>query len=351
MTKYVLGALLTVGIGLTGCTKEETNGLHGEGEGMMRVSLAGSSGTRAVVEPGDDSRIYDFRVYVFAANSGALEKAVQGNIEDEVTEISGLNTSTTKKVVVLTNLGAEENYPAVSNYADFTTTIQPILLDRQTPELANSNGYIMSGISENPITLTPDVVVKEMIAVKRVVARISLASITVSPEAGTDISNFRITGVSVQRVASELTLSPVRSYYGEYHYGGFGSTGEELEVTSFLADDLEIEGGIVADKKYEFNNYFLVFPNGNEEGNATLLTIRGELDGELIYYPIKVNYREGAVNTDGYFVESNKHYQLNVTLKNIQDGTTDPEVPGEDADLEVEIVVEDWEVITQNEIW
>ncbi|MCD7975881.1 MAG: hypothetical protein LUG51_01515 [Tannerellaceae bacterium] len=353
---YLLSGLIALGLGMTSCSKDDVNELAGEGEGSMAITLEGSSSTRAIgpVDDVTDSKIHDFYVYVFAWNSGALEKAVKGDIAKSETVITGLKTNTTKRVVVLTNLG--ETYPAdITNYADFDKATKYLNLDKQTPELAKTNGYIMSGVSDNQITLTKDQTVKTGITLKRVVAKVSLGSITVSPEEGTEIDDFKITGVSVQRVAPDLTLSPVASHYvkgsGGYHYGGFESDDDELEIKSYLADDIIMEDALVANRKYDFNNYFLVFPNKADESICTLLTIRGELDGETLYYPIKVNYKAGEVNTDGMLIEHNKHYQLNVTLKNIKDGVTDPELPGEDANLQVTVTLEPWDTLVQNEVW
>ncbi|MCC8089027.1 MAG: hypothetical protein LIO79_07170 [Rikenellaceae bacterium] len=352
--KYFLVILIgVVVLMVTGCSKTD----HVEEEnsaGSLIVRIEGVTKSRSIEDLTEaDSKIFNYKVYVFGWTSGILEAAVTGNASHPTT-ITGLSTATTKRVVVLANMGAY--YPVVENYSEMFETIGKITLDTQNPGIIPERGYLMSGSSGSEVRLSSSATVEERITISRAVAKISLESLTFIPDTGHEIGKLEIVGVGVQRVAPEVTLVPLKSYYtvgqpDSYHYGGIAASDPELQVRNFLYDDLNL--GTVPyeiNHKYELGNFFLVFPNDSEE-NCTLLTISAKYAGEQIYYPIKINSQTGSGNTDGRFVENNKHYKLNVTVKKLGEGTTDPEIPPTDADLDVIVTVEDWDVITQNEVW
>ena len=55
--------------------------------------------------------------------------------------------------------------------------------------------------------------------------------------------------------------------------------------------------------------------------------------------------REGSVSgtADGTLIKRNTRYILNVTLKKLGSGTTDPDGPGDPAAVEVTVTTEGWE--------
>ncbi|MCD7962431.1 MAG: hypothetical protein LUF90_02525 [Rikenellaceae bacterium] len=354
MKKLLFALIAITGLVLTGCSKDE-NGENGNtnGKGAITVRIEGSSKSRSLENlSAVDSKIFNYHVYVFGATTGILEAQATGNATNPTT-ITELSSASTKKVVILANLGV---YPDVNNYSELSAAVNKINLDKQSPDAVKENGYIMTGISKNEVTVIKDNTVEERVYIERAVAKISLESITFEPEDGHDINLLEILGVSVQRVAPEVTLSPLKSYYtvgqqGSYHYGGIAAGSSELQVKSYLYDDLNI-GTIPydTDSEYELGNYFLVFPNTSAE-NCTLLTISAKYDDDQIYYPIKINYQDGNENTDGTFVNNNKHYKVSVTIKKLGEGTTDPEQPREEGSLDVIVEVIDWEYINQNETW
>ncbi len=362
MRNYLVVGLVALSAILTGCTSDEVDGGIGNGEGTISVKVVGSSSTRATANEMQDSKVDHYKVYVFAWGSGKLEadKEVAGTNVDRTVLFEGLSTASTKRVVVLANLSG--NYPEVENYSELSDATNRVDLDRQ-----HDNGvttYLMSGQSEAPVQLREGITTVESIGLKRVVAKISLGSITIVPAEGTDISKFRILGFAAQRVTPEATLAPVTGYYeteGEnaYHYGGFESGDTRMQQRDYLWDDnftIETDGSgnYTVNEAHSFSNSFLVFPNQSDK-NCTLFTIQAEYAGAELFFPIKVNYDartdEEGKSTNGGLIESNNHYTLHITLKNISDGTTDPEVPAGNADLEVVVEVEPWAVVIQHETW
>lgn len=74
------------------------------------------------------------------------------------------------------------------------------------------------------------------------------------------------------------------------------------------------------------NRYFYVFPNDNTGGNATLITLVGTYDGQLTYFPFRINDKPGedGATSDGTFIQRNHVYTVNVTLKRLGGGSADP---------------------------
>ncbi|MCC8174038.1 MAG: FimB/Mfa2 family fimbrial subunit [Odoribacter sp.] len=342
---FLISLLAVISFLFVGCSNDDGfNGIDDEEEAVMTIRLAGSSQTRAW-EDVEDSKIKDYQVYVFSLPAGILEAKASGTAANLTTQITGLKTGSRKTVVVLTNLGT---YPDITNYADIADN--KIDLEDYYTNIED-NGYIMSGEKTNIQLVKGDNEPVE-ISLKRTVAKLTLESITFVPEDGHDLDLVTIKGVSAQRVSPEATLAPLAGIYGSWHYGGIAdASATGLTQLDLLYNALDFKGtGYVENQKYTLQNTFLVYPNANRD-NCTLLTIEADYNGETIYYPIKVNFEIGDENTDRELVESNKHYKLNITLKRFGDGTTGPENPNEEADIDVVISVEDWDVITQNTEW
>ncbi|MCD8044715.1 MAG: fimbrial protein [Tannerellaceae bacterium] len=351
---YLLSGLIVLG-GLVFTSCSDNEGLPGddgltEGEANITIKLGGSTPATPFVKSGDntDSDIYDYKVYVFNATNGILEKEVVGKIDGNTT-IEKLGTATPKKVVVLANLG--NKYPiGINNYAQLSDEENYSNLLNQIANTAD-NGFVMSGQYPTNIVLTKDEHKKIEVFIKRTMAKVILGSITFMPEEGHELDKLEILGVAVQRVTPDATLAPIAGIYGNKHYGGFESADNELEVHDLFKSDIDYssfhkdeQGKVEINKPNELNIPFFVFPNNNPE-KCTLLTIKAKYENGIHYFPVKVNH------ADGEYVDANTQYTVNLTLKKFGDGTTDPELPNEEASLEVEIEVAGWTLITQDEEW
>lgn len=351
---YLLSGLLILGgIGFTSCSDNE--GLPGDGgltdgEANITIKLGGTTAATPFVKSGDDtdSDIYNYKVYVFNATNEILEKEVVGNINGNTT-IEKLGTATPKKVVVLANL--DNQYPEhITNYAQFSKEENYSNLLHQIENIETS-GFVMSGQYPTDIVLTKDETEEIKVIIKRTMAKVILGSITFVPEEGHELDKLEILGVAVQRVAPDATLAPIAGIYGSKHYGGFESVDQGLETYDVFKSDIDYsnfhkdeQGNVAANKPNVLNIPFFVFPNNNPD-KCTLLTIKAKYENEIHYFPVKVNH------ADGEYVDTNTQYTVNLTLKKFGDGTTDPELPNEEASLEVEIEVAEWAFITQNEEW
>lgn len=102
------------------------------------------------------------------------------------------------------------------------------------------------------------------------------------------------------------------------------------------------------------NRYFYVFPNDNTGGNAALITLVGTYDGQLTYFPFRINDKPGSdgATSDGTFIQRNHVYTVNVTLKRLGGGSADPEVPADPASLTVTVEPQEWATeLVQNVEW
>ena len=97
-----------------------------------------------------------------------------------------------------------------------------------------------------------------------------------------------------------------------------------------------------------------MFPNDNSGGNATLITLVGTYDGQPTYFPFRINDKSGedGATSDGTFIQRNHVYTVNVTLKRLGGGSTDPEVPADPASLTVTVEPQEWATeLVQNVEW
>lgn len=339
-SKFITG-MLALAL-LSACSNDEENAVvNGEktsitialkGENLSTRAIGGASDTEI-----DERKIVNYKVYVFNYNSGVLEKEAEGAVSDgvaEPTQIDELSTAGTKRVVVVANLPAE--FPAISNYADFKTATFDLGL--QNPANRATTGLVMSGESPG-LTLTSGTPASVAISIKRVVAKIELGSVTIIPEAG-HTEPFVLTHVSIQKAKSEATVGPVTVLSKTPFYGGFDGTESAVPTPdNYLLDAIVTEQP--DGTAQSFDNFFYVFPN-EEAGAETLLTIGGIYNGAVTYFPFRIN-NIASGSTDGTLIKRNTRYILNVTLKKLGSGTTDPDTPGDPAAVEVSVTTEGWE--------
>ncbi len=359
--KYFISALSACSLLLfTGCNEsdEKVGPVPGEEgtPGSLTIRLTGNSSTRATAPTGGngfnfENDVNKFTVYVFNDNTKTVE-AKQTVTGQTSATFTGLSSGFKKHVVVIANPPA--GYPELSDgdeYDDFLIATSSIDLDTQTPTLAQSNGLTMFGETPSPVQLDPDNPTTVTVQVARLVAKVTLGTITIIPEASYEIDDLEITDVSIQRAISKIDIfgNPLADHTAMY-CGVVGSYNSTLKT--YLLDPLT-PATWVENVAQQFNNYFYVFPNqpAQDDDHCTLLTISSTYDGVEQYFPVRINYQTtNDVNTDGTFVHANKMYRVNLILKNLGEGSTDPDGPSEPADLIVEVEVLDWETeIIQNE--
>lgn len=347
MKKMFLTGLAVLGILAAGCSKDsivpETPG--NTGQASLRVAIKGEEAiTRAVGNPStdDEKRVHSFTVYVFNQATGVLEasKTFPDGLEGTV---SGLGVASQKKVVVFVN--QPEGFPAVSNYGDFANASTMISLSTQVPGDFQTEGLFMSGETTDPVTLSTENVVRVPVTVSRLTAKVRLGALTVTPGQGLSIDDFDLKGVTVQQARDRYDALGVMRTSGFGYVGGVQLAGQEASQVDFLHESYSLESSYTPGTKLEPQIYFYVFPNKNTNGNATLLNLYGTYKGNTVYFPFQINNEagSGSSTTDGNWIERNKIYTLNVTLKKVGNGGGDPNVPNEEVSMDVEISVEDWE--------
>lgn len=327
---------------LGACSKNEMNELGNGEEASITITLKGenlsskATGSTSDTET-DERKIVNYKVYVFSYNSGVLEKEVDGIVSNGVagsTQIDGLNTAGTKRVVVVANLPA--GFPAIDNYDDFGTAAFDLGL--QNPANRAITGLVMSGESSE-LTLTSGSPVPVTVSIKRIVAKIELGSVTITPEAG-HTEAFVLTQVSIQKAKSNANIGPVTIVSNAPFYGGLSGTESSVpNPDNYLLDAISTDQPNGSPKV--FDNFFYVFPN-DEVGAETLLTITGTYKGNITHFPFRINSIVSST-ADGTLIKRNTRYILNVTLKKLGSGTTDPDTPGDPAAIEVTVTTEGWE--------
>lgn len=343
MKKMIFAGLAALGLLAAGCGKDVAPETAGTG-GSIRVAIQSENNpTRAVGSPTaeEEKTVKSFTVYVFNNATGALEKS-ETFTSGLNGEISGLNVASQKKVVVFVNQPA--GFPAISNYVDFSEASAMIALSTQDPGDFSAKGLFMSGEYGSPVTLNKDQAVPITVTVKRLTAKIRLGSLKVSPTADFSLGDFALTGVSVQKARDKAPVLGGLAAEGFGYVGGLQADGAVSH--SFLHEYYSLPEGYSAGTPLDPKVYFYVFPNDNTNGQATLLSLYGTYKGEAMYYSFRINDAasgSGENAPDGNWIERNKVYTLNVTLKKLGSGGEDPNVPNEEAALDVTVSVADWE--------
>ena len=82
----------------------------------------------------------------------------------------------------------------------------------------------------------------------------------------------------------------------------------------------------------------------NDDGNTTLITLAGTYDGQPAYFPFRINDKAGTgeASSDGTFIRRNYVYTVNVKLKRLGGGSSNPEVPADPASLAITVEPQNW---------
>lgn len=343
MKKCVWICMALVAMFAVSCSNDEMNGGNPQ-NGDVELSIQIKSdqiNSRAIGTPAENSEsaIKNAGVYIFDESS-SLENFSHftfSGVDDDVT-IAGL-TKGPKKIVVLTNLGIRDNYPATGadiSYDDLKAGMLEWSKLPQNLEKLDEQGLPMSksitqvlqpGLNTVSVTLT------------RLVAKVRLGSVTID-NAG------EYTPADVKQVGIMNALSSV------------GIVDASAPDSPSLIDGFAINGSATAGLSENYtegqNHFFYVLPyKSADETTATMLTLVSEAGN-----PLNKKYFSFAINpkTEGedvtYSIVRNTVYTLNVRLKYHETGTEEPGEITDDVSVSVTLDVEDWSnAPDQNVIW
>ncbi len=355
MKKSLLLGFLTLGMMAAGCSNDlNTPEVNLEEKGSIKVSIrSGNSSTRAEGEPTqqEENKVTDFTVYVFNYSTGALElkETVTGTLEKT---IGGLSVVSSKKVVVLVNEPSGV-FSGIANYNQLNNAY--LNLDSQVEALAGSNfkGLFMSGETQDPVVLTTDAdPVDVPVTVRRLTAKIKLGKILVQADNGVDISKFTLGGISIQEArekAIPMGNGMVTDVSNVSYVQGIESYKEEdnswIVSKEYLNQFYSLPADYVEGTELSPKYYFYVFPNNNDDDKSTLLTVYGLYDGKPMYFPFRINDKNMGIegSADGTWIQRNKVYTLNVSLKKLASGGEEPNTPNDEVSMDLQVKVADWE--------
>lgn len=360
MKRVLLAAVAAMGIMLTGCKEENIRdaGNDGTASSSLTVTIQNQSGnngantTRASGTPStaEEKAVHSFAVYVFNHAIGNIEKSqiFTGTLTGKV---SGLSTASNKDIVVLVNY----DYTQLSDLTQYNDLLDRTLnIESQNPGNTSNDGLFMSGQSTD-VALLAAQENKVTINVSRAVARVSLGSITVSPDATSRLDQFVFKGVSMQKVVPKAHLlgSDIPAVTDKDYVGGLaGDVSQSDAKYNALLYTPYTPGQITVDQPAKPEIYFYVFPNDNTKGNATLMTIEATYMNNPAYYTFVINDEDlgETGKPDGTFIKKNMIYTLHITLRSLSNYVENPD-DHDLVDVIVEIDVEDWGEITQNVEW
>ena len=223
---------------------------------------------------------------------------------------------------------------------DLYAVMAPIEKNSLTPE---TGGFVMVGSLPEHIIKDDE---KITVLVKRLVSKVSFKVRTAFEGFMTEYP-FLVEAVYMTNVPgttnigpSHVKLSAADPWYNRMNYEPRDSAGgrpypEEMLYGSFhknLANGDSISSGHV----------FYVYPNPSEDNRdttswtprCTRFVVQARINGNLTYYAV-------TLYNDGRGVEQNKHYHLDMTIKNW--GTDHPEEdPNDMGAMDLALRVEDW---------
>lgn len=350
--RKLFSALLLIGLLVNvSCSKDSETPIGGKEDVTPRtesltVTIAGTEGyeigkpnveTRALGTPTltEENKIFGYSIYVFYAN-GSLEKVETVSGGTLTKTVTGLIAGA-KKVVVLANIPT--GYSTITHYDDFDGAM--FSLDTQEPSNLATTGLAMSG--EKTATLVAGSTNTVSIPVARIAAKIKLGGITINAAPGHDPSKFELVAVHIMKAQGGANKGLPTLKTSNVYYGGTAGT-ISTTTKSYLTESISTGNE---------NCYFYVFPNDDADTHVTLFTIEGKYDGVTTYFAFRINDEvDTPGDGTGEFIKRNTVHTINVTLKKLDGGTSDPELPADPTDMDVTIVPQDWTVIpNQNVEW
>lgn len=325
-----------------GNNNEETKDLGGGEKASLTIKLAGSSKAEAraigPVTQAEENAIHGYIVYVFY--NDVLEKRTELIPVDQLNPdytytLNGLTTGT-KKIVVIAN---PVNTPLLSvgdSYSRFSEAGFNTNLDDQA---TLTNGLIMTGEATTTLAAAP-AANAVTVPVTRIVAKIKLGTITVTPAVGTQASLLTITGLAIMDAPSISSLGLPSIITTPPLYGGLLG-GINVTPENFRTHLFEPITWTVGTQDYE-DRFFYVFADQlNEPNYPTYMTLQGTYNGNPSYFVFAINH-----------ILRNTEHTVNITLRRLGSGSPGPDIPSDPTTLEVTIVPQDWAVqLPQNVEW
>lgn len=346
MKRVLLACLTAIGILFAGCDNEPNEGNRdANATSSISITIKNENNNDAMVRVvGDDpdqaleNTVHSFAVFVFNAVDLKIEKS-KVFLNTTTGRVDKLYAGS-KIVSVLVN---SDDYSFIDNIEEYSDLDNMTLnLDSQIPGDFTTYGLFMSG-KDSSITLTPDEERDVTINVRRVAAKVKLGSLTIAPDTGSSLSSFTLKGVCVQKVPyfAYVLGDVIPDLDDDEYIGGLsGSVSAPIPgKTGLLYEDLS---SFDITQPITPKVYFYVFPNDNSAGKPTLLTICGTYNGTDAYYTFPIN--SSTVNGgDGKYIERNKVYTLDVTLRDLRNHLSDPDAVSGNAVINVIVATDDWE--------
>lgn len=274
--KFGLG-LAALALLATGCAKEQVKTqrtIGDEGSSSLVVKIASPRATRNIVTPADqanvdnfEKNVMEFTAYLFDGTGGFLEQASTepGSDQivfasyapnDEVQVVAIANPSTDASIVLPT--------PTVGDDIGSVFTDAALQVAATTQLVANADltdptkGLLMSGqygVGSKGNLTDSDAVAADgvytlvqglntiTVPVERVVAKVQLGNITFGDDVTlTDLANFSLTGVGIQRAMTSSYLYPgeiMDDPANTTFYGGFADSTSSTQNDGFVHTDVD----------------------------------------------------------------------------------------------------------------
>lgn len=298
---------------LAGCS-DRTAGMEIQPDGgvMFTVTIPDVLTKTAGMPSGEDS-INDLQILVFDSK-GRLETYKRG---------AGNTMS-------LTCTAGEKHIAAFVNAPEQTSVLMQNELASLVTDLADNStgGLVMAG--ETSVMLRASCNVN--IDVRRMAARVRISKIenAMALEQHRKMQ-FEVKAVYLVNVAGNTTF-----FSDAEPSVWYNKSSHEAGAPAFLYDAVQ-SGKVVAGGAYTGSHYFYCYPNhtaadvsdGSWCPRKTRLVVEAALDGEIYYYPVTLNSVEGNTTYS---------YELKIT----RPGSMSPDMPVEDAVVEITVKVENW---------
>lgn len=298
---------------LAGCSDRTSGtGIQPDGGVKFTVTIPDVI-TKTAGVPSGENAINDLQILVFDSK-GRLETYKRG---------SGNTMS-------MTCTTGEKRIAAFVNSPGQTSVLRENELASLVTDLADNStgGLVMAG--ETSVVLSASCNVN--INVSRMAARVRISKIeNAMALAQHRKMQFEVKAVYLVNVAGDKAFfsdsEPAVWYNKSSHDAG---------APAFLYDSVQ-SGKVAAGGAYTGSHYFYCYPNHTATDTSdktwcarkTRLVVEVALDGEIYYYPITLNAVEGNTTYS---------YELKIT----RPGSMSPDMPVEDAVVEVTVKVENW---------
>lgn len=251
-----------------------------------------------------ENLISHFDAYVFDWSSGFLEASARSDNGGQVT-ISGVSTTTKKRIVVIANGDEPDGVPSIgdgrpmTNYSQLAEAFIDFESQAFLPEAiaaGTTPGLLMTGENNAGMTVKEDEANAITIAVRRIVSKVELGTISFDTNMTIeDLLRFSISSGSIQQAIGASTISPAENthitpyftdsaplkYYGGYITNTAGNAAaHSTDQNAALLTDMTIANE-VASIVTDLNPTLTI--GGSELALATFLSnISGYIDNPTL---------------------------------------------------------------------